>query len=101
MRKGIVIAAMMAVVLMLVPASQAVTFASLLSGGSITVGDKVFDDFTCSVFNAGTGFTGTGCNGTVVGIGAGTSEEGIRFGGVFIAAGDGNAGALMDITITY
>ena len=109
MRKVAVLAAMLAVVLMMAPASQATTVLTLQdlinhtngSDGSITVGDKVFDDFSCHVTNSGTGFTGTGCDASVTGIEPSSTEEGIRFGGFFFAAGDGNAGALMDITITY
>ena len=101
MRKALVVTAMMAAILIMVPASQAVTLASLMSGGSLTVGDKVFDDFTCQVTNVNTGFTGTGCDATVTGITPSSTEEGIRFGGFFFAAGDGSSGALMDIQITY
>jgi hypothetical protein len=99
MRKFVFVAAMLVAVLMLVPASQAVTLSDLTSGGSITVGDKVFFDFTCQASSSGGGISGGDCNATVTGITDG-SNVGIRVNDFFIAAGLGSF-ATVDVAFTY
>lgn len=99
MRKTILIIA--PALLLLVPATQAATLSSLeSSSGSITVGDKVFYDFTCQATDSGTGLTSGNCQAAVTGITSG-SDVGIRVSDFFLAMGDGSAGAAVDVAFTY
>jgi hypothetical protein len=94
-------AAILMAVLMLVPASQAVTLADLVSSGdSITVGDKVFDNFTCQASTSGGGLSGGSCDATVTGIVDAAGNVGIRVNDFFIAAGFGSF-ASVDVAFTY